>query len=187
MKKSLGAHTWALPTPVWLIGSYDKEGKPNVMAAAWGGICCSRPPCIQVSLREATYTHSAITKRNAFTVNIPGEEYWREADYVGVVSGRDTDKFTDCGFTATKSELVDAPLIDECSVNIECRLKKTLNLGLHTMFVGEILDIKADDCVVKDGAIDIQRVKPILFSPPDEEYHSIGSKIADAFQQKTPP
>ena len=75
MKKSLGAKTLAVPTPVWLVGSYNENDKPNIMTVAWGGICCSRPPCIQVSLRAATYTHGNIKNRKAFTVSIPSSEF----------------------------------------------------------------------------------------------------------------
>ena len=93
MKKSIGIGTFAVPSPVWIVGTYDQNGKPNMMTAAWGGICCSKPPCIYVSLRKATYSYQNILVRKAFTVSIPNEKYWKEADYVGVVSGRNTDKF----------------------------------------------------------------------------------------------
>src|ERR1035441_10776179 len=79
MKNSLGAKTIVPTTPVWVVGTYDKEGKPNVMTVAWGGICCSQPPCIYVSLRKATYTYNNIIERKAFTVSIPSETYAKEA------------------------------------------------------------------------------------------------------------
>lgn len=88
MLKSLGAKTILYPTPVSVVGTYDKEGKPNVMTAAWVGICCSRPPCIAVSLRKATYTHGNIVERGAFTINTPSEKYVKETDYFGVNCGR---------------------------------------------------------------------------------------------------
>ena len=89
MKKSLGAKTLAYPTPVWLVGTYDPEGRPNVMTAAWAGICCSKPPCLAVSLRKATYSYGNIVARQAFTISIPSEAHVKEADYVGIASGRD--------------------------------------------------------------------------------------------------
>src|SRR5665648_292789 len=113
MKKSLGAKTIALPVPAWAIGTYDAEGKPNVMTAAWTGICCSRPPCMTVSLREATSSHGNIVARRAFTISIPSEGQVREIDYIGVVSGRDHDKFADLGLTPARAEHVDAPYIEE--------------------------------------------------------------------------
>ena len=93
MKKSLGARTIIYPTPVLVIGTYDKDGKANVMTAAWAGICCSAPPCVGVSLRKATYTYGNIMERRAFTVNVPSEDHAKQADFFGIASGRDMNKF----------------------------------------------------------------------------------------------
>src|SRR5512139_3204029 len=120
MKRSLGAKTLAQPSPVWVIGSYDAQGKPNIMTIAWGGICCSQPPCVTISLRKATYTYECIKKRNAYTVNIPSAALVKEADYVGTVSGRTIDKFAMTKLTAVRSDLVDAPYIQEFPLVIEC-------------------------------------------------------------------
>jgi flavin reductase (DIM6/NTAB) family NADH-FMN oxidoreductase RutF len=92
------------PTPVSLVGTYDKEGKPNVMTAAWVGVCCSQPPCLAISLRSAKYTYGNIAERRAFTINIPPERYVEEVDYIGLVSGRDTDKFSSTKFTPVRGE-----------------------------------------------------------------------------------
>lgn len=187
MKTSLGAKTLAVPSPVWVVGTYDKDGRPNFMTAAWGGICCSRPPCIYVSLREATYSHGSIVARGVYTVSVPGEEYWREADYMGVASGRDTDKVADTGLTAVESAVVDAPYVEEFPVVLECRVKETVSLGLHTMFVGEIVDVKADEDVLTDGAPDTQKIRPLLFGSGDRGYHTVGPRIGDAFTNRKPP
>lgn len=187
MKKSIGSGTLAVPSPVWVVGTYDDNGKPNMMTAAWGGICCSRPPCIYVSLREATYSYGNIVNWGAYTVSIPGEEYWREADYTGIASGRNTDKFKDTALTPIRSKVVDAPYVEEYPLVLECRLKEMFKLGLHTMFVGEVIDIKADQDVLTDDKPDIQKIKPILFGSGDRSYHSIGPRIADAFTNRTSP
>jgi flavin reductase (DIM6/NTAB) family NADH-FMN oxidoreductase RutF len=187
MKKSLGAGTLAVPSPVWVVGTYDDEGRPNMMTAAWGGICCSRPPCIYVSLREATYSHGNIVSLKAYTVSIPGERHWKEADYTGIATGRDTDKFEDTGLTATNSELVDAPYVEEYPLVLECRLKETVKLGLHTMFVGEVVDVKVEYDVLTNDKPDIQKIKPLLFGTGDRGYHRVGSRIAEAFTTRTPP
>ena len=92
MKKSLGAKTLVYPTPVFVVGTYDAQGKPNVMTASWGGICCSQPPCVAVSLRKETYTHGNIVARQAFTLSIPSEQHVRPADHFGIVSGCQVDK-----------------------------------------------------------------------------------------------
>ena len=109
MNKSLGPKTLIYPAPVLVVGTYDKAGKPNVMTASWGGICCSQPPCVAVSLRAATYTHGNILGRKAFTLSVPPEKYVKEVDYFGLVSGRVLDKFAATKLTPVKSKLVDAP------------------------------------------------------------------------------
>jgi len=105
MKKSFGAKTLIFPAPVWCVGSYDTSGKPNIMTIAWGGICCSKPPCVTISLRKATYTYGNIMERKAFTLNVPSEQYVQEADYFGIASGRDVDKFKETGLTAVPVNL----------------------------------------------------------------------------------
>jgi flavin reductase (DIM6/NTAB) family NADH-FMN oxidoreductase RutF len=182
MKQSLGAKTLLFPTPVLLVGSYDQEGKPNLMNAAWGGICCSQPPCVAVSLRKATYSYAAIVERQAFTVGIPAEARMKEADYVGIVSGREVDKFAATGLTAVRSEAVDAPYAAELPLVLECRLLHTLEIGLHTQFVGEIIDVKADLAVLDDdGLPDILKIKPLVFDTAHRGYHGIGPLLGKAF------
>lgn len=182
MKTSLGAKTLLFPTPVLLIGTYDQDGKPNLMNAAWGGICCSQPPCVGVSLRKATYTYSAIIERQAFTVGIPCQTHIKEADYCGIASGRDVDKFIETGLTPVKSELVEAPYAAEMPVVLECRLLHTLEIGLHTQFVGEILDVKADSAVLgDDGLPEIQKIAPLIYDTAHRGYHGVGPWLASAF------
>src|SRR5512136_2168964 len=122
MKLSLPPQTLLLPSPVLIIGTYGADGKPNIMNAAWGGIASSKPPCISVSLREATLTYHNIKQTGAFTVNFPSETYTKEADYVGIVSGRDHDKFEEAGLTPDRSNLVNAPIVREFPYALECRL-----------------------------------------------------------------
>ena len=182
MKKSLGAKTLLFPTPVLLVGSYDEEGNPNLMTASWGGICCSQPPCIAVSLRKATYTYAAIVKRKAFTIGVASEERMVEADYVGIVSGSDFDKFTHLGLTPVHSKVVDAPYAAEFPLVLECRLLHTLEIGLHTQFVGEIVDVKADPNVLAaDGLPDIMKIKPLIFDTGHRGYHGVGPLLGLAF------
>jgi flavin reductase (DIM6/NTAB) family NADH-FMN oxidoreductase RutF len=182
VKKSLGAKTLLPTAPVWVVGTYDADGKPNVMTASWGGICCSKPPCIGVSLRAATYSHAAIVARKAFTVSVPSEAHVREADYFGIASGRDTDKFEDCGLTAVRSDLVDAPYVLEFPVVVECRLLETVELGLHTQFIGEILDVKASPEVLDEkGHLDSVRVKPFHYSPGSHAYYGLGELLGSGF------
>ena len=171
-----------LPTPVWVLGTYDEEGKPNVMTAAWGGICCSKPPCVGISLRKATYTYGNIMGRKAFTVNVPSEIHAKEADYFGIVSGKNVDKFAAAGLTPVKSDIVDAPYVKEFLLVLECKVIDTNEIGLHTHFVGEIMDVKADEIVFEEtGLPDIERVKPLVYCPEIRKYYGIGDYIGQAY------
>jgi len=182
MKKSLGAKTIIYPTPVLVIGTYGKDGKANVMTAAWAGICCSAPPCVGVSLRKVTYTYGNILERKAFTVNVPSEDLAKQVDYFGIVSGRDVDKLSRAGLTPVKSELVDAPYVKEFPLVLECRLLNAVEIGLHTQFIGEIVDVKAEgDVLGDDGLPKIEKVRPIIFSPESRSYHGLGKNIGMAF------
>jgi flavin reductase (DIM6/NTAB) family NADH-FMN oxidoreductase RutF len=183
LKKSLGARTLLPTAPVWVIGTYDADGRPNVMTASWGGICCSKPPCVGVSLRAATYSHGAIKARRAFTVSVPSEDQVREADFFGIVSGRDTDKFAASGLTPVRSDLVDAPYVAQCPVVLECRLHLTVEVGLHTQFIGEILDVKVEEGVLDaNGLPDPGKVRPFLFCPELQAYHGLGTAIGRGFR-----
>jgi len=182
MKKSLGAKTLVYPAPVFVVGTYDPNGKPNVMTASWGGICCSRPPCVAVSLRKATYTHGNLVARKAFTISIPSEAHVRATDHFGMVSGREVDKFAAAKLTPVRSDLVDAPYVQEFPMVVECRLAHTIELGLHTQFVGEIVDVKVDEAALtSDGTVDIRKVRPLVFTPDSQAYYGIGTFIAKAF------
>ncbi|MBU1626503.1 flavin reductase family protein [bacterium] len=182
MKKSLGPKTIIYPTPVLIVASYDKDDRPNMMAVAWGGVCCSKPPCVAISLRKATYTYHSIVERKAFTVNIPSEKFVKEADLVGMVSGKEEDKFSLTGLTPVKSDVVDAPYVKEFSLILECKLLHSIEIGLHTQFIGEIIDTKADESVLTNMQIaDIEKIKPILFAPDNRSYYGIGLCLGKAF------
>jgi flavin reductase (DIM6/NTAB) family NADH-FMN oxidoreductase RutF len=182
MKKSLGARTLVYPTPVFIVGTYDKMGKPNAAAVAWGGICCSKPPCVAISLRKATYSYGNIVEQEAFTVSIPSADYVKQADYFGIASGRDEDKFERAGLTPVKSDLVNAPYVKEFPVVLECRVLHTTEIGLHTQFIGEIVDVKADEeCMGEDGLPDLDRVRPFIFLPEHHRYRLVGGDAGEAF------
>jgi len=183
MKFSLPAQTILLPSPVLVIGTYGPDGKPNIMTAAWGGIASSKPPCISVSLREATLSFHNIKQAGAFTVNIPSEKHLKEADFVGMVSGRECDKFGTTRLTPEKSRLVNAPIVKEFPYALECALLQQVDLGSHTMFIGNIVGMVADGDVLNSHKLpDIEKVRPILWgSFGTMAYYGIGSKLGDAF------
>ncbi len=182
MKESLGANTLVYPTPVWVIGTYNDDGSANAMTAAWGGICCSKPPCLAVSLREATRSHGNINRNGAFTVHIGTEKLIAETDYFGISTGRVTDKLADTGLKAEKSDMVNAPLLNEFPLILECRLKQIVEIGLHTQFIGEIMDVKADKDILGEKDLpDVELLRPLVFSPVLRHYHGIGELVGQAF------
>ncbi len=182
MKKSLGARTLIYPSPVLVIGTYDKQGKPDVMTASWGGIASSQPPCVAISVRQQTFSYQNLMDRKAFTISIPPQKYVKEADYIGLVSGRTTDKLKAAKLSAVKSKLVDAPYIKEFPLVLECQVIHTTNLGMHTQFIGEVLDAKADDSVLgDDGSVDVKKLLPLIYTPDTQQYFGIGDFIANVF------
>ncbi|WPC42647.1 flavin reductase family protein [Clostridium sp. JS66] len=182
MKKDLGNKLFLYPTPVLVVTTYDNEGKPNAMTAAWGGICCSVPPCVAISLRKATYTYNSLMDKKAFTINIPSENYVKEADYFGMASGKNEDKFAKTGLTPVRSEFVDAPYISEFPINIECKIIQINELGLHTQFIGEVINFKMDDTIQEKGNNPIiEQIKPLIFAPDSRNYYGVGKQISQAF------
>lgn len=179
---SLGPQAFITPTPVMIVGTYDAEGRPNIMTATWGGMCCSQPPCLAVSLRRSTLTCRSLQEREAFTVSIPGRSLVGQADFAGLVSGRQEDKFRALGLTPRTGEHVDAPFVEECPVVLELLLRHTLELGSHIQFVGEIMDVKVSkDCLTPEGLPDPSRIDALSFAPLTKEYYGTGDFVARAF------
>lgn len=181
MKESLGAKPLVLPTPVWVVGTYNEDGTPNAMTAAWGGICCSKPASIAVSLRAATLSHANILARKAFTISVPGKAHAKEADYFGIASGREADKFKVTGLTATRAEHVDAPYVEEFPLVLECELAQVVEVGLHTQFIGVIADVKCDTDAMVGGYPDMDKVAPMLYATGSKTYHGVGEFIGKGF------
>ncbi|OPY33084.1 MAG: Flavin reductase like domain protein [Methanomassiliicoccales archaeon PtaU1.Bin124] len=181
MKRSLGAKTLLFPTPVMVVGTFDMDGKPNVMTAAWGGICCSDPPSLAVSIRRSRLTYQNLVAKGDFTVSIPSERYVAEVDYFGIAGGRNEDKFHGSGLTAAKAEHVDAPFVKEFPMHLECRVRHMLDLGQHTQFIGEIMDVKVDSDLVDDGIIDVARLQPFWYAPGTSEYFGTGENLGRGF------
>ena len=182
MKKDLGARLAVYPTPVYLIATYDKADKANVMAVGWGGVCCSTPPSVAISVRKATYTYQALCERQAFTLNLATTAYVEEASYFGLASGRNEDKFATTGLTPIHSDFVDAPYIAELPVNLECQIIHQYEIGSHTQFIGQILNVKVDEQIQTDSPI-IEQIHPIVYGVGnDHVYYGLGEKIVSQHQ-----
>lgn len=170
--------TTLFPLPVMLITCIDGSGKPNIITLAWVGIVNSEPPLVSISIRPGRYSHGLVKASREFVVNVPSEEMTREVDFCGVVSGRNVDKFSQSGLTPIPAQAVSPPLIEECPVNLECKLRKTVPLGSHDLFLGEIVAVHIDDSVLGEkGWIDIARALPIAYCPGAHEYWSMGKKV----------
>ena len=178
MRKNFGAKPVCYPQPVFILAAYDGVGVPNAMNAAWGGISDDRE--ISFCISAGHKTTRDILERRAFTVSMADAAHVAECDYVGVVSGNDVpDKLAKCGFHTTKSEFVDAPLIDELAMALECRL---VSYDPETgRLVGEIVNVCADESVLTDGRIDPAKLRPITFDPVNNTYLVLGGKVGNAF------
>lgn len=185
MKISIPKKTLLYTHPVFIIGSYDKEGVPNIMAASWGGICCSEPPCVSVSLRAATYSYSNILENRAFTVNVPTAQQVNEADYTGIYSGKNENKFESLGLTPLKSDKVNAPYVKEFPLSMICKVVETHDLGLHLQFIGEVIENLVDEEYLgENGLPDIRKIQPFIYDSATRDYYGIGEKLIPAYSQK---
>ncbi len=168
--------TALFPVPVVLVTCSDDGGKANIITLAWAGNVCSDPPQIGISIRPARYSHRIVKERREFVVNIPPAHLVKEVDYCGTVSGRNVDKFKETGFTPLKASQVKAPLIKECPVNIECKVKQSVNLGTHDLFIGEVVAVHVDEEVLdEEGKTDIAKANPISYN--QKEYWTLKEKI----------
>jgi flavin reductase (DIM6/NTAB) family NADH-FMN oxidoreductase RutF len=128
-----------------MVSCSGKEGKTNIITVAWAGTVCSDPPMVSVSIRKSRYSHELIAGTGEFVINLTTKELTRAADYCGVRSGRDVDKFAECHLTPEKSEKVSAPGIAESPVSIECRVRQIMELGSHDMFLADVVCVRVDE------------------------------------------
>lgn len=182
MKKNIDPGTYACPTPTWCVGTYDENNKANIMTIAWGGICCSVTPHLTISVRKVTHTYAALMSRKCYTVSIPSVKYLKEADYFGIASGKDSDKFAVSGLTAKRSDIIDAPYVEEFPLIFECEVKHIVEVGGHVQFIGEIKGIKADEEILNEkGLPAIDKVNPFVYAPTSREYWSIKEVVGHGF------
>ncbi|MBU0753522.1 MAG: flavin reductase family protein [Planctomycetes bacterium] len=183
MKKTFGPQPLLYNLPVWVVGTFNKDGDPCVMTASWGGVCNSIPPCVAVSIKKNRQTHKNIVNRKAFTVNVPSSSYVRETDYFGLASEGVEDKFAFSGLMPVKSSVVDAPYVEEFPVVAECKLLRTLDLGSHVQVIGEIIDLKVDENALDErGRPDINRIKPFCYDPQNRKYYGVKGDLGEAFK-----
>ena len=179
MRKNFGNKTWLYPMPVFIVAAYDKNGKPNAMNAAWGGIYTDNR--IGICLAEEHKTTQNILGSKAFTVSMATVDNVIACDYVGIVSGnKEPNKFANAGFHEIKSEFVNAPIIEELPMTLECELVSYDPQSNY--MIGRIVNVSATEEVINEkGKIDPFKLQPILYDPCNHKYLSIGKKIGKAF------
>lgn len=179
MRKNFGPKEMCYPMPVFIIGTYNADGTPNAMNAAWGGVTEEAQLTICVDAEHKTAEN--VLSRKAFTVSMGTAKTVAACDYVGIVSGnKEPDKFQKAGFHATKSPFVDAPLIDELPMALECEMISYDPESCH--LVGRVVNVCVDeDFLDADGKVDVAKLQPITFDPVHHHYLMLGEKAGRAF------
>lgn len=178
MRKNFGSKSWLYPMPVLIVAAYDADGKANAMNAAWGGMFTDEH--IGLCISEGHKTTKNILSTRAFTVSIATVEQIAACDYVGIVSGnREADKFAKAGFTAVRSEVVNAPIIEQLPMTLECELVSYDEESNH--LVGRIVNVSADERILTDGKIDYGKLRPITYDPINHHYIELGAVVGNAF------
>ena len=180
MRKNFGAKPWTYPQPVLILATYGEDGTPDAMNAAWGGI--SEASEISVCISEGHKTTANILARKAFTVSMATAEQMVACDYVGIVSGNSVpDKVARAGFHVTKSEHVDAPMIDELPLTLECKL---VSFDEETeLLLGEVVNVSVDERALdENGKLDVAKLHIITFDSANHDYFALGEKVGRAFE-----
>ena len=178
MRKNFGSKSWLYPMPVLIIAAYDQAGVPNAMNAAWGGIFTDEH--IGICISQGHKTTKNILATRAFTVSMATAEQVVACDYVGIVSGnRERDKVAKAGFTVECSEVVNAPIIKELPMTLECEMVSYDEESCH--LVGRIVNVSADESILTDGKIDYAKLRPITYDPVNHHYIELGAKVGNAF------
>jgi len=163
MKQSIGKFERLYPNPVVLVSCSDGKND-NIITLAWVGTVCSNPPLISISIRPSRYSHALISSSMEFVINIPDEKMTAECDFCGTKSGRDVDKFKKSNLSKEKPFVIKTPLIKECPISIECKVKNIIHLGTHDMFIGEVVSVDAEkEVTYSDGHIDYDKVNTLTY------------------------
>ncbi len=182
MKKSLGVKPYLFPMPVLLIATYGEEGNVDVMNMAWGGICANN--MVALNITESHKTAKNIKARGAFTISVADREHLAEADYFGMVSGNKVmDKFEKSGLHAVRSEIVDAPVVEEFPLTLECRVAEIQHDKGGFRVLGEIVNVLAEESVLDEkGNVDAIKLNAFIFDQFNSGYYAIGEKIGQAWE-----
>lgn len=177
-KVELTPTTFLNPMPVVLAGCRLPDKPANLITLAWAGIASSKPPSVSIAIRPSRYSFSIISETREFVIAVPDESMIEAVDYCGCISGREVDKFSKTGLTAQKATKVDAPLVGEAPINMECKVSHIIDLGVHHLFIGEIVALHVESEVLTDGKmINNEVFKPVVYSFGAHEYRAIGKTL----------
>jgi len=178
-KKKPGPKTLLYPMPALLVGAIVNE-KPNFLTVAWGGIACAEPPALSVAIRKVRFSLKGIKENRIFSVNVPSVNLVRDVDYCGIYSGKTKDKSNI--FKVFYGVERQAPLIEECPINLECKVLHIIDIGSHELVIGEILEVHInDDCIDDNGVPILEKINPLIYTPGVQEYNCLGKSIAKAY------
>lgn len=181
-KKEFGPQPFLFPNPVVLVGTVV-DSKPNFATYAWCGITGGEPPTISAGIRRQRHTLKGIRQNRAFSVNVPSVDMTKETDYCGIFTGAKTDKVKDCKFRVFYGINKNAPLIEQCPVNLECEALHFLDLGVHMLIIGKIVQAHVSEDCLTDGQPDIMKIRPLIYSRgPEARYNAVGEILGQAFK-----
>jgi flavin reductase (DIM6/NTAB) family NADH-FMN oxidoreductase RutF len=175
-KVSVKPSTYLYPVPAVMVTSGPRE-QPNIITLAWVGTVCSKPPMVGIGIRPSRYSHELITEHGEFAVNVPTAGQVETVDYCGMISGRDVDKFAAAGLTPIPASAIGTVIISECPLNLECKVKQVISLGVHDLFLGEIVAVQADEEILTaQRQLDPNKLQPLGFGASG--YWGLGERLA---------
>ena len=179
-KVPLTPDRYIYPRPTLLVGA-NVNGKPNFLVISAIGVADARPPMMSFAIQHRQYTLKGILENMTFSVNTPSVDLVKETDFCGIYSGAKVDKVKACGFQVFYGALKTAPMIEQCPLNLECRVAHVMDLGTHSFVIGEVMGSFADDGCLTDGKLDPKKIRPIIYSMEIQEYSALGEVIGKAF------
>lgn len=184
MKVNVKNHTMMYPAPAVVVSAYDEEGNADACTLAFATMCSHHPPAVMIAINTTLKrkTLKSILHSKEFCLAFPSVEHVSEVDYLGIESGYNEDKLAKINFTHQKAEKVNAPLINEFKVSVECRVMHIAEVGSHTQITGEIVNVQADEDVLSDGKIDFLKLDPLAYDDITHSYYKTGEKIDNAFK-----
>jgi len=184
-KKNLKMRVVVAPTPAVIAAAYDENGKADACTLAFYSPISHVPPCVVIGINatQKRKTLKSILSSGVFSIGYPSTDQVKEADYIGVDSGYDTDKLANAGYTVTEGQAVHVPVIDQMKLSLECKVVHTVTVGSHTQITGEIKNIQADEEILDEkGRVILEKLKPLIYDEEGFSYHTLGESFADSFK-----